>query len=160
MKRHAIYPGTFDPVTNGHLDIIKRCEPLFHQVTVAVAENPAKTPLFPVAERLEMIEDAVRDLPYVKVASFEGLLVDFALAQNAQAIVRGLRAVSDFEYELQMALMNRRLSARIETVFLMPSQEYTYLSSSIIKGVARAGGDVSGLVPPGAQNALEAIRQR
>jgi len=159
MKRHAIYPGTFDPVTNGHLDIVRRCENLFHQVTVAVSENPAKNPLFSVDERLTMLRDALGDLPFVKVASFQGLLVDFALAEGAQALVRGLRAVSDFEYELQMALMNRRLSDRIETVFLMPSQEYTYLSSSIVKGVARVGGDVSGLVPPGAQKALEALAQ-
>ncbi len=159
MKRHAIYPGTFDPVTNGHLDIVRRCENLFHQVTVAVSENPAKNPLFSVDERLTMLRDALGDLPFVKVASFQGLLVDFALAEGAQALVRGLRAVSDFEYEFQMALMNRRLSDRIETVFLMPSQEYTYLSSSIVKGVARVGGDVSGLVPPGAQKALEALAQ-
>ncbi|MBI5135965.1 MAG: pantetheine-phosphate adenylyltransferase [Nitrospirae bacterium] len=157
MKPHAIYPGTFDPVTNGHLDIIRRCAPLFNQVTVAVAVNPAKTPLFSIADRLEMLRDACADLPFVRVTSFEGLLVRFAESQGAQAIIRGLRAVSDFEYELQMALMNRRLSDRIETVFLMPSQEYTYLSSSIVKGVARAGGDVSELVPPGAQKALEAL---
>jgi pantetheine-phosphate adenylyltransferase len=156
MKRHAIYPGTFDPVTNGHLDIVRRCQPLFHQVTVAVAINPAKEPLFSLDERLAMLKEACDGLDFVTVDAFDGLLVDYAERMGAQAIIRGLRAVSDFEYELQMALMNRRLSDKIETVFLMPSQEYTYLSSSIVKGVARAGGNVAELVPPGALSRLEA----
>jgi len=156
MKRHAIYPGTFDPVTNGHLDIVRRCKPLFHQVTVAVAINPAKQPLFSLDERLAMLKEACSDLDFVTVDAFDGLLVNYAERMGAQAIIRGLRAVSDFEYELQMALMNRRLSDQIETVFLMPSQEYTYLSSSIVKGVARAGGNVTELVPPGTLSRLEA----
>lgn len=156
MARHAIYPGTFDPVTNGHVDIVHRCQPLFAKVTVAVAVNPQKTPLFSLDERLHMLTEAFGGMKNVTVASFEGLLVDFARKHDAQAIVRGLRAVSDFEYELQMALMNRRLSSEVETVFLMPSEEYTYLSSSIVKGVARAGGNVSELVPPGVQKMLEA----
>jgi len=156
MTRHAIYPGTFDPVTAGHVDIVRRSCSLFERVTVAVAVNPAKTPLFTLEQRVEMLQEAFADNPAVTVDAFEGLLVSFAESKGAQAIIRGLRAVSDFEYELQMALMNRRLSNRIETVFLMPSQEYTYLSSSIVKGVARAGGDVSGLVPVEVQKRLEA----
>lgn len=158
--RHAIYPGTFDPVTNGHVDIVLRCRNLFEQVTVAIAVNPEKRPLFSVEERLEMLTEAFGGIDFVRVAAFEGLLVEFARNQGAQAIIRGLRAVSDFEYELQMALMNRRLAGDIETVFLMPSEEYTYLSSSIVRGVARAGGDVSPLVPPGVQKRLEAKVKR
>jgi len=157
MKPHAIYPGTFDPVTNGHLDIVRRCRSLFQKVTVAVAINPTKQPLFSLDERLAMIKEACADLDYVTVDAFDGLLVDYGQRVGAQAVVRGLRAVSDFEYELQMALMNRRLSDRIETVFMMPSQEYTYLSSSIVKGVVRAGGNVGDLVPPGVLSRLEAI---
>ncbi|MFQ5507818.1 MAG: pantetheine-phosphate adenylyltransferase [Leptospirillia bacterium] len=156
MKRHAIYPGTFDPVTNGHGDIVQRSLALFHQVTVAVAVNPAKEPMFSLAERLDMLNETFGGMEGVAVTSFEGLLVEFAREQGAQAIIRGLRAVSDFEYEFQMALMNRRLADDIETVFLMPSEEYTYLSSSIIKGVARAGGDVGNLVPAGVLKRLEA----
>ena len=156
MERHAIYPGTFDPVTNGHVDILRRCQPLFHKVTVGVAVNPQKEPLFSLEERMKMLNEVFGGMKNVAVIAFEGLLVDFARKHNAQAIVRGLRAVSDFEYEFQMALMNRRLSSDVETVFLMPSEEYTYLSSSIVKGVARAGGNVSELVPPGVQKMLEA----
>ena len=159
MKAHAIYPGTFDPVTNGHMDIVQRCERLFSQVTVAIAVNRSKVPLFPLEERLDMLREAFSGMDFVRVEAFEGLLVDFARGLGAQAIIRGLRAVSDFEYELQMALMNRRLDSRIETVFLMPSEEYTYLSSSIVKAVALAGGDVAALVPPGVQKRLEARRR-
>ncbi|MDH4229332.1 MAG: pantetheine-phosphate adenylyltransferase [Nitrospirota bacterium] len=155
MTRHAIYPGSFDPVTNGHLDIVRRCRPLFDRVTVAVAVNPSKHPMFSVSERLQMLSETFAEFDHVEVASFSGLLVNFARDRQAQAIVRGLRAVSDFEYELQMALMNRRLAGTIETIFLMPSEEYTYLSSSIIKGVALAGGDVSSLVPPGVETLLK-----
>jgi len=160
MKPHAIYPGTFDPVTNGHLDIVHRCRRLFAKVTVAIAVNRSKTPLFPLEERLEMLRDAFAGVDFVEVETFEGLLVHFARARGAQAIIRGLRAVSDFEYELQMALMNRRLDNQIETVFLMPSEEYTYLSSSIVRAVALAGGDVAALVPPGVQKRLEALAGR
>lgn len=156
MKPHAIYPGTFDPVTNGHMDIVQRCRGLFGQVTVAIAVNRNKTPLFSLEERLEMLQEAFAGTDFVRVEAFEGLLVDFARRRRAQAIIRGLRAVSDFEFELQMALMNRRLANDIETVFLMPSQEYTYLSSSIVKAVALAGGDVAALVPPPVQKRLEA----
>ena len=155
MNPHAIYPGTFDPVTNGHVDIVRRCVNVFSRVTVAVAVNPQKTPMFSQKERMEMLAEVFGGMDHVEIAVFEGLLVDFARKRGAQAIVRGLRAVSDFEYELQMALMNRRLASDIETVFLMPSQEYTYLSSSIVKGVARAGGDVGDLVPPGVRKRLQ-----
>lgn len=160
MKPHAIYPGTFDPVTNGHMDIVRRCRNLFGQVTVAIAVNRSKTPLFSLDERLEMLRESFAAMDFVRVETFEGLLVNFAKTCGAQAIIRGLRAVSDFEYELQMALMNRRLANDIETVFLMPSQEYTYLSSSIVKAVSLAGGDVSALVPPPVQKRLEARAQR
>jgi pantetheine-phosphate adenylyltransferase len=160
MKPHAIYPGTFDPVTNGHMDIVRRCRPVFGKVTVAIAVNRAKTPLFSLEERLSMLNEAFSGMDFVEVEAFEGLLVEFARARGAQAIVRGLRAVSDFEYELQMALMNRRLESRIDTVFLMPSEEYTYLSSSIVRAVALAGGDVSALVPPCVHKRLEALAQR
>lgn len=160
MQRHAIYPGTFDPVTNGHMDIVHRCRRLFERVTVAIAVNRGKTPLFPLEERLQMLQEAFSGVDFVEVEAFEGLLVDFARAKRAQAIIRGLRAVSDFEFELQMALMNRRLANDIETVFLMPSEEYTYLSSSIVKAVALAGGDVAALVPPPVQKRLEARADR
>ena len=155
MRRHAIYPGTFDPVTLGHVDIVGRCVPLFDQVTVAVAINQSKTPLFTLDERMDMLRETFAGMDQVEVASFEGLLVEYARAKGARAIIRGLRAVSDFEFELQMALMNRFLAGEIETVFLMPSQEYTYLSSSIVKAVSRAGGDVSALVPEGVVKRLK-----
>ena len=160
MRRHAIYPGTFDPVTNGHVDIVQRCRPLFDQVTVAVAINQSKTPLFTLDERMDMLRETFAGTTQVEVASFEGLLVEYARAKGAKAIIRGLRAVSDFEFELQMALMNRRLAGEIETVFLMPSEEYTYLSSSIVKAVSRAGGDVASLVPAGVlKRLLEKAKQ-
>lgn len=148
MAKHAVYPGTFDPITNGHIDLIRRSLRIFDTVTIAVAPNPQKAPLFPLPERLEMIREAVREFDGVFVESFDGLLVDYVRKRGAVAIIRGLRAVSDFEYELQMALMNRRLDAEIETVFLMPSEEYSYLTSTILKTVANLGGDVKGLVPP------------
>jgi pantetheine-phosphate adenylyltransferase len=145
--RLAVYPGTFDPITNGHLDLIDRAASLFDRVLVAVANNPAKEPLFTVEERLEMIRQAAGNLDTVEVDHFEGLLVDYAASRDACAIVRGLRAVTDFEYEFQMALMNRKLSNRIVTVFLMPGDKYTYLNSSIVKEVARLGGEVDCFVP-------------
>ncbi|MBI1820785.1 MAG: pantetheine-phosphate adenylyltransferase [Nitrospirae bacterium] len=147
MKR-GVYPGTFDPVTNGHIDLIKRSLALFEEVIVAIAPSPHKHPLFNVEDRLEMIKTSVADIPRVEVEVFDGLLIDYVREKKAVAVIRGLRAVSDFEYELQMALMNRKLDAHIETVFLMPSEEYSYLTSSIIKGVAGYGGDVRELVPP------------
>jgi pantetheine-phosphate adenylyltransferase len=142
----ALCPGTYDPVTNGHLDIVRRAAGLFDRVVMAVIENPAKEPLFPVAERVEMLREAVADLDNVEVDSFTGLLVDYARSKGAGVIVKGLRAVSDFDYELQMAQMNRHL-AEVETFFVPTSAKWSYLSSSLVKEVARFGGDVSGLVP-------------
>ena len=147
MKR-AIYPGSFDPVTNGHLDVIQRASRLFDEVIVSVAYNDEKSPLFTCAERLELLRETISPFENVKVAQFEGLLVDFARHQNATAIVRGLRAISDFEFEFQMALMNRKLEGSVETIFLMPKEEYTYLSSRIVKEIARLGGNVEAFVPP------------
>lgn len=146
MARRAIYPGSFDPLTNGHLDIIERSAKLFDEVVVAILLNIQKEPMFSTAERVEMIQQVV---PYtnVRVDTFEGLLVHYGVAQQAQVIVRGIRAVSDYEYELQMALMNRRLEPSIETVFLMASEEYSYLSSRLIKEVFNLGGAIKGLVP-------------
>lgn len=143
----AIYPGTFDPITNGHLDIIQRAHSLFHSVIVAVTTNPAKTPLFSAAERMEMIRTCVAAVDNVSVESFDGLLMNYAVRKQADVIVRGLRAITDFEYEFQMALMNRKLAENIVTVFLMPNEKYTYLNSTIVKEVARFGGDVSAFVP-------------
>ena len=144
----AIYPGTFDPITYGHIDIIERASTLFDSVIVAIAKNPAKHPLFSVAVRKKMIQNATADLPNVQIDGFDGLIVDYAGSKKASVIIRGLRAISDFEYELQMALMNRRLKDRVVTVFLMPHEQYVYLNSSIVREVASLGGDVSHLVPP------------
>ena len=146
--RRAIYPGSFDPVTNGHLDVIERARKLFDEVVVAVAYNDQKQPLFTLEERLDFLRQVTAALPGVKIAPLDGLLVEFAVRQNAHAVVRGLRAVSDFEFEFQMALMNRKLEATVETIFLMPKEEYTYLSSRIVKEIARLGGNVGGFVPP------------
>lgn len=147
-SRIAVYPGSFDPVHNGHLDIVARCRPMFDEVIVAVLRNEDKAPCFSVEDRVEMIRELVGENGYCRVESFSGLLVDFMERVGARTIVRGLRAVSDFEYEFQMALMNRHLNPRVETVFMMPKQEYTYLSSRLVKEVVRFGGDVGGLVPP------------
>ncbi|MEW5993756.1 MAG: pantetheine-phosphate adenylyltransferase [Candidatus Zixiibacteriota bacterium] len=148
--RKAIYPGTFDPITNGHLSLIERACHLFDEVIVAVARNGGKEPFFSFDERMELIRESVKlkdHASQVDVVGFEGLLADLALEMQAHAIIRGLRAVSDFEYEFQMALMNRKLARPVETVFLMPALSWVYLSSTIVKDVARHGGDVSGLVP-------------
>ena len=145
--RRAIYPGSFDPVTNGHLDVIERARKLFDEVVVAVAHNDQKQPYFTLKERLAFLAQVTASLKGVKVLPLDGLLVEFAVQQNAHAVVRGLRAVSDFEFEFQMALMNRKLEATVETIFLMPKEEYTYLSSRIVKEVARLGGDVAQFVP-------------
>ena len=152
--RTALYPGTFDPVTNGHLDLIRRALRLFDRVIVAVGTGLGKAPMFTVEERVGFIERAVDGLDGVAVSRFDGLLVDAVRDAGAVAIIRGLREVSDFEYEFQMALMNRRLASEIETVFLMPSESYTYLDSTIVKEVALLGGDISGLVPDGVADAL------
>ena len=148
MKLTAVYPGTFDPITNGHVDILSRGGPLFDRIIVAILRNPDKDPLFPLDERVEILKSVVSRWPNVQVESFDGLLVDFARARGAQVIVRGLRALSDFEYEFQMTLMNQRLGPGIQTVFMMPSEAYSYVSSRLVKEVARLGGDVTGLVPP------------
>src|SRR5437879_13458766 len=151
--RRAIYPGSFDPVTNGHLDVIERARTLFDEVIVAVAINDEKQPLFAPDERLAMLRQAIT-IDAVRVAPMEGLLLEFAASEGAHAVVRGLRAISDFEFEFQMALMNRKLDPEIETIFLMPKEEYTYLSSRIVKEIAKLGGDVSAFVPPLVAEAL------
>ncbi len=145
--RLAVFPGSFDPLTNGHVDIVLRCAHLFERIVVAVLVNAEKTPLFSAEERVGMIRDVFREYPNIEVDTFDGLLVDYVRRKRASAIVRGLRAVSDFEYEFQMALMNRHLEPTLETVFMMPAEQYTYLSSRLIKEVFRLGGDVRGLVP-------------
>jgi len=145
--RLAIYPGTFDPITHGHIDIAERAVTLFDKVVITIAINSSKKPLFSVDERKKMIAESVSHLPNIEVDSFEGLLMDYAKMKKAAAVIRGLRAISDFEYELQMALMNRKLAEDVVTVFLMPNVKYTYLNSTIVKEVASFGGDISGLVP-------------
>ncbi len=146
--RLAIYPGTFDPITNGHLDIIERGAQLFDRLTVAVTNNPSKSPVFTAHERMEMIRSVTANLPNVEVDSFSGLLVDYAGSRGACALLRGLRAISDFEYEFQMALVNRKLSHGIATVFLMAHERYTYLNSTIVKEVAKLGGEIDSFVSP------------
>ena len=148
MTRIGVCPGTFDPITNGHLDIVRRSLGVFDTVILAVASNPQKAPMFPIKERLEMAMVATQGMERVIVEAFDGLLVDYLRQKDARAIIRGLRAVSDFEYELQMAMMNRNLDQTVETLFLMPSVEYSFLTSTIIKNVANYGGDVDSLVPP------------
>lgn len=151
--RKAIYPGSFDPITNGHLDVLQRAVGLFDELVVAVARDNAKQSLFSVEERVALIQEVVR-IPNVRIVPFDGLLVDFAARENAVALVRGLRAVSDFEFEFQLALMNRKLSPALETVFLMPREELTYISSRIVKEIARLGGNVDLFVPPSVAKAL------
>ncbi len=156
MKK-ALYPGTFDPITNGHLDLVERALALFDGLIIAVAENPQKKPLFTVAERKELLKKTLAGFQKVEIISFGGLTAGLAKEKEVTAIVRGLRAVSDFEYEFQIALMNRRLAPKVETVFLMPSEKYTYLSSTVIKDVFSHGGDISGLVP---EAVLEALKNK
>lgn len=155
MNKCVIYPGTFDPFTNGHLDIVVRVHSLFEWVVVAVADNPSKAPMFSIPERLDLIREAVADLPNVEVDTFEGLLVEYATKKSSKVIIRGLRAVSDFEYELQMALMNRWMNHEIETFFMAPSAECSFLSSGLVKEVASYGGEVRHLVPDCVGDALE-----
>lgn len=152
---HCIYPGTFDPITNGHVDVLARAAKLFDRVTVAIAHNPGKGPVFTAEERLELLKPVVLPYPNVTVTTFSGLLVDFAVAQKADALIRGLRALSDFEFEFQMALMNRHLKPSIETIFVMPAEQFSYTSSTLVKQVARYGGDVSHFVPPNVAEALK-----
>lgn len=154
--RHAIYPGSFDPITLGHLDLIHRASQLFDSLIVAVAHNEAKKALFSVEERIAMIEESINGASGIVVKRLDGLLVDFASQENAFVVIRGLRAVSDFEFEFQMALMNRRLETRLETLFLTPKEDYTFLSSRIVKEVANFGGDVTPFVPPAAAERLRA----
>ena len=153
--RTAIYPGSFDPLTNGHLDVVQRAAKLFDRVIVAVAKNESKHALFTLNERVTLVKNAVADLPNVEADSFDGLLVEYVASKKARAIVRGLRAVSDFEFEFQLALMNRKLDENIETIFMMPKDTYTFLSSRIVKEIARLGGDISQFVPPNVQAALK-----
>jgi pantetheine-phosphate adenylyltransferase len=152
--RTVIYPGSFDPLTNGHLDVIYRATKIFDRVVVAVATNEGKHPLFTLQERVRMVDEAIRDLPCVETDSFDGLLVNYAQSRGAQAIIRGLRAVSDFEFEFQLALMNRKLNEDVETIFMMPKDTYTFLSSRIVKEIARLGGDVRAFVPAHVRDAL------
>ncbi len=152
--RRAIYPGSFDPITTGHLDVIHRAAKLFDELVVAVAFNDQKKGMFTVEERMALIRESIAGAGNIRVACFDGLLVEFAKSENAAAVVRGLRAISDFEFEFQMALMNRKLDSSIETIFLTPREEYTYLSSRIVKEIARLGGNVEAFVPPSVARAL------
>lgn len=154
VMRTAIYPGSFDPLTNGHLDVIQRAAKLFDRVVVAVAKNEDKHPLFSLDERLALVKQALHHLPDVEADTFDGLLIEYVVSRKAQAIVRGLRAVSDFEFEFQLALMNRKLNENIETIFMMPKDTYTFLSSRIVKEIARLGGDVGAFVPAHVRTAL------
>jgi pantetheine-phosphate adenylyltransferase len=156
MPKVAVYPGSFDPITNGHLDVIARAAAIFDRVIVAVARNAEKMPLFGVEERLAMMRKAVRGLGRVEVDAFDGLLVRYARRKKARVVVRGLRAVSDFEFEFQLALMNRKLDEGVETIFLMPKDEYTFISSRLVKEIAALGGDVSDFVPRDVERALKA----
>jgi pantetheine-phosphate adenylyltransferase len=156
VKRIAVYPGTFDPVTHGHLDLVERGARRFDRLVIAILRNEDKLPMFSLEERMQFLREAVAAWDNVEVATFEGLLVDYARKIGASVILRGLRAVSDFEYELQMAMMNRRLAAEVETVFLMPSEAYSYVSSRLVREVARLGGNVEGLVPAKVAAALRA----
>jgi pantetheine-phosphate adenylyltransferase len=155
MKDTALYPGTFDPVTLGHIDIISRAAGLFDKLVVAVAENPEKQSLFTVDERVALLEKSIGDIEKAAVTSFSGLTARFAKSIGARAIIRGIRAVSDFEFEFQMALMNRKIEPDVETVYLMPTDKYCYISSSLVRDIARRGGEISCFVPPAVQAALK-----
>lgn len=153
--RHCIYPGTFDPLTYGHLDVLRRASHLFDKVTVAISDNPSKGPFFSAEERLELLRPNIQDLPNVEARTFNNLLVEFTKEIGATAIVRGLRAISDFEFEFNMALMNRHLEPNIESIFLMPNEEFSFTSSTLVKQVARYGGNISHFVPPNVAQALK-----
>ena len=150
----AVYPGTFDPVTNGHLDIVQRCAPLVDRLVVSVLANETKSPLFTTEERVDMLKVVLRDFPNVEIDFFDGLLIDYARRKQARLILRGIRAISDYEYELQMALMNRRLAPEIETMFMMAGEAHSFISSRLVKEVIRLGGNISGLVPPSVEEVL------
>ena len=154
MERTAIYPGTFDPITNGHADLVHRAAVCFDRVIIAVAGSTAKATRFSLAERVGLAHEVMREVGNVEIESFDGLLVEFARTQGAQVILRGLRAVSDFEYEFQLASMNRKLAPGIETMFLTPDEGYTFISSSLVREIAALGGDISGFVPPAVEAAL------
>ena len=154
MKRNAVYPGTFDPITTGHQDLVRRAASIFDRVVVAIAANPNKTPMFPLETRVELAARVLVDVPNVQVLGYSGLTVEFARQHDLTVVIRGLRAVSDFEFEFQLALMNRKLNENIETIFMMPKDTYTFLSSRIVKEIARLGGDVGGFVPAHVQTAL------
>jgi len=154
MERKAIYPGSFDPITNGHVDIIQRGKKIFDKIIVGVLDNPKKSPLFTAAERVQLIKQIFAQDPAVEVLSFDGLLVDFARKNGVNVVIRGLRAISDFEYEFQMALMNRKLAHDMETLFMMPSLKYSFLSSNMVKEVFQLGGCIKDLVPPQVEEAL------
>lgn len=156
----GVYPGSFDPITNGHIDILKRSLRLFDKVIIAVAPNPKKAPFFDIKERVAMIHESTRHIPHVEVEIFEGLLAEYMKRKKAHAIIRGLRVISDFEHEFMMALMNRKLDSEVETVFLMPSEEYSYVSSSAVKEVASYGGEVKDLVPSAVAQRLREKFQR
>ena len=158
--RTAVYPGTFDPITNGHVDMVARASLLFDEVVLAVAQSPNKQPVFDLAQRVQLAEDVLKHLPNVRVLGFSGLLADFVHATNAGVVLRGLRAVSDFEYEFQLASMNRHLIPDVETVFLTPSEQFSFISSSLVREVARLGGNVSEFVPANVQSALAAKWQQ
>ena len=153
--RTVIYPGSFDPMTNGHIDIVRRAARLFDNVIVAIANNEEKKPLFTLKERAALVQESVQELPNVRVDSFNGLLVHYVEQAGGQAVIRGLRAISDFEFEFQLALMNRKLNERVETIFMMPKETYTFLSSRIIKEIARLGGEVKAFVPAHVEAALK-----
>lgn len=155
MNKIGIYPGSFDPLTHGHLDVIRRAVKLFDHVIVAVATNEAKRPLFSKGERCQLVNEAIEGIPGVSVDAFEGLLVDYAARKNAHAIIRGLRAISDYEFEFQMALMNRQLNSDIETIFMMPKDQYTFISSGMVKEVASLGGDIRPFVPEAIHDAMK-----
>ncbi|HUH91336.1 MAG TPA: pantetheine-phosphate adenylyltransferase [Lysobacter sp.] len=158
--RIAVYPGTFDPVTNGHIDLVDRAAPLFERLVVGVAESPTKSPALPLAMRVELAREALGHHPNVEVCGFDSLLAHFVAKLGAGVLLRGLRAVSDFEYEFQMASMNRHLIPDVETLFLTPAEQYSFISSSLVREIARLGGDVSGFVPPAVADALQAQWQR